>query len=39
MQILTRIRRAEHVAGLGENINAYRVFFWKPEGNTPLGIL
>lgn len=32
-----RIRWAGHVVGIGEMINAYKVFVGKPEGKKPLG--
>jgi hypothetical protein len=31
------IRFARHVARIGENRNAYRIFVAKPEGKRPLG--
>jgi hypothetical protein len=31
-----RMRRAGHVAGMGEKRNAYRILVGKPEGKTPL---
>jgi hypothetical protein len=32
-----RMRRAEHVARMGEKRNAYRILVEKPEGKRPLG--
>jgi len=32
-----RMRLAEHVARIGERIDAYRVLVGKPEGTRPLG--
>jgi hypothetical protein len=32
-----RMRRAGHVAHIGEMMNAYRVLVGKPEGKSPLG--
>jgi hypothetical protein len=32
-----RMRWAEHVAGMGEKRNAYRLLMGKPEGRRPLG--
>jgi hypothetical protein len=32
-----RMRRAGHVARMGENRNAYRILVGIPEGNRPLG--
>jgi hypothetical protein len=32
-----RIRRAEHVARMGEKRNAYRILMGKPEGKRSLG--
>jgi hypothetical protein len=32
-----RMRWAGHVAGMGENRNAYRILVGKPEGKRPLG--
>jgi hypothetical protein len=32
-----RMRWAGHVARMGENRNAYRIFVGKPEGKRPLG--
>jgi hypothetical protein len=32
-----RMRRAEHVARMGEKRNAYRLLVGKPEGKRPLG--
>jgi hypothetical protein len=32
-----RIRRAGHVALMGEKINAYRILVGNPEGKKPLG--
>jgi hypothetical protein len=32
-----RMRRAGHVARMGEKTNAYRLFMGKPEGKRPLG--
>jgi hypothetical protein len=34
---LRRMRWAGHVAGIGENRNAYRLLVGKPEGRRPLG--
>jgi hypothetical protein len=34
---LRRMRRAGHVAGMGEKTNAYRILVRKPEGKRPLG--
>jgi hypothetical protein len=34
---LKRIRRAEHVAGMGEKTNSYRILVGKSEGKGPLG--
>jgi hypothetical protein len=34
---LRRMRRAGHVAGMGEKRNAYRLLVGKPEGKRPLG--
>jgi hypothetical protein len=35
--IKSRIRWAEHVAGIGKGRGAYRVLVGKPEGKRPLG--
>jgi hypothetical protein len=35
--IKSRIRRAEYVARIGENMNAYRSLVGKPERKGPLG--
>jgi len=32
-----RMRRAGHVARMGEERGVYRVLLWKPEGRRPLG--
>jgi hypothetical protein len=32
-----KMRRAGHVAGMGEKRNAYRILMGKPEGKRPLG--
>jgi hypothetical protein len=32
-----RLRWAEHVARMGEKMNAYRILVGEPEGKTPLG--
>jgi hypothetical protein len=32
-----RMRWAQHVAGMGKKLNAYRVLVWKSEGNRLLG--
>jgi hypothetical protein len=32
-----KMRRARHVAGMGEKRNAYRTFVGKPDGKRPLG--
>jgi hypothetical protein len=32
-----RMRWAEHVARMGEKMNAYRILVGKPEGKRPLG--
>jgi hypothetical protein len=32
-----RMRRAGHVARMGEKRNAYRILVGKPEGKRPLG--
>jgi hypothetical protein len=32
-----RMRRAGHVARMGEKVNAYRLLVGKPEGRMPLG--
>jgi hypothetical protein len=32
-----RMRRADHVARMGEKSNAYRLLVGKPEGKRPLG--
>jgi hypothetical protein len=32
-----RVRWAQHVTGMGEKRNAYRLLVRKPEGNRPLG--
>jgi hypothetical protein len=32
-----RIRRAGHLAHMGERRGVYRVLVWKPEGKRPLG--
>jgi hypothetical protein len=32
-----RMRRAEHVARIGDRRNAYRILVGKPEGRRPLG--
>jgi hypothetical protein len=31
------MRRAGHVAGMGEKRGAYRIFMGQPEGKRPLG--
>ena len=32
----SRMRRLDHVACIGDHRIAYRLFLWKPEGETPL---
>jgi hypothetical protein len=32
-----RMRRAGHVARIGEKMNAYRILVGKPEGKRPVG--
>ena len=36
-EIKSRLRRAGHVARMGERSGAYRVLVGKPEGKRPLG--
>jgi hypothetical protein len=36
-ECIWRIRRAGHVARMGEKRNAYKILVGKPEGKRPLG--
>ena len=37
IRIKKRLRRAEHVARIGESRGAFRIFVGTPEGRKPLG--